>query len=160
MAVSLSDKDFRKLVDGIMKFMVALSGMSLYTYQYVFARRIVESVIRGDGETVTGLWSRQTGKTTTVAITGIGLAVILPVLANQFDGSDVTDSTGRIVGKKPLIEELQPFKNGFYVGIFAPITRQANLSYSRMRKIVHSALGQEILNDEEIAVEVDSSRGD
>src|SRR5438477_1340058 len=42
-----------------------------------------------------------TGKTTTVAVTGIGMAVILPVLAKHY----------------PQIEELQTFKDGFWVGI-------------------------------------------
>src|ERR1044072_7905150 len=127
-----------------MTFIVEFGGLKYYTYQYVFSRRIVESVVKGEGHSITALWSRQTGKTTTVAITGIGLAVILPILANQF----------------PHIKELQPFKNGFFVGIFAPISRQASLSYSRMRKIVHSAKGIEILLDPEINVLVDSSRSD
>lgn len=153
--MALSDKDFNKLVSGIMNFVATLGGMPPYSYQYVFARRIVESVIKNDGHTITGLWSRQAGKTTTVASVGIGLAVILPVLANQFDGGKNPDGTERA-----LIEELQPFKNGFWVGIFAPITRQALLSYTKMRKILYSKTGQEILSDPEIDVSLTMSRGD
>lgn len=141
---SLSKKDFDKLVDGILSFISEFGNLRLYTYQYVFARRIVESVLLNDGATVTGLWSRQTGKTTTVAIVGIGLAVILPVLAKQL----------------PHVAELQPFKDGFWVGIFAPITRQANLSYAKMRKILHSERGTAILTDDEIGITVSQSRGD
>jgi hypothetical protein len=138
----LPDKEFNKLVDGIMQFIVEFGRIPFYTYQYVFARRIVVSVLTKDGATITGLWSRQTGKTTTVAITGIGLAVILPVLAKKY----------------PNIEELQPYVEGFWVGIFAPISRQASLSYSRMRKILHSPLGSDML--QELEVEIKSSRGD
>jgi hypothetical protein len=140
--MSLPDTEFNKLVDGIMSFIVEFGRTPFYTYQYVFARRIVASILRNEGATVTALWCRQSGKTTTVAIVGIGLAVILPVLARQF----------------PTIEELQAFKDGFWVGIFAPISRQASLSYSRMRKILHSPLGQDIL--QELDVEVKTSRGD
>jgi hypothetical protein len=151
----LPQKDFDKLVSGIMQFIVEFGGLPFYSYQYVFARRIVVSVLRSEGATITGLWSRQTGKTTTVAITGVGLAVILPVLANRFDGGENEDGT-----KRPYIEELQPYKEGFWVGIFAPIARQASLSYSRMRKILHSTRGQLLLEDDQIDVHVQSSRGD
>lgn len=140
----LPPKDFAKLVDGILAFICELGGFQLYTYQYVFARRIIESVLMNDGNTITGLWSRQTGKTTTVALVGIGLAVILPVLSKQL----------------PHVEELQQFKDGFWVGIFAPITRQANLSYARMRKIIHSDRGLALLLDDEIDITVTMSRGD
>lgn len=282
---ALTEKDFNKLVDGIMSFIVEFGGLPFYTYQYVFARSIVVSTLRRDAATITGLWSRQclhgntvildrdgsacrikdhprawntgidmtyrvvtyaghsiiasfnhpfftqrgwvqvgdllledevvvlkawksstqdfiasfgagwsnqetpapegedgeqlvfvrlrsitpykpvpvydiefpgkgwfiangykvhnTGKTTTVAITGVGLAVILPTLAHTYSH----------------IEELQPFKEGFWVGIFAPISRQASLSYAKMRKILHSPRGQQVLNDE-LDIEVASSRGD
>ena len=153
--MALPEKDFNKLVDGIMAFISALGGLPFYTYQYVFARRIVESVLKNDGATITALWSRQTGKTTTVAITGVGLAVILPVLARQFDGGQNDDGSTR-----PFIEELQPYQGGFWVGIFAPITRQANLSYAKMRKILGSNIGLELLTDPEIDVTVTQSRGD
>jgi hypothetical protein len=140
----LAEKDFKRLVDGVMEFIVLLGGLQLYTYQYVFARRIVESVINNEGHTITGLWSRQTGKTTTVAITAIGLAVILPQMAKAM----------------PHIEEIQPFKDGFWVGIFAPVKAQAELSYNRIRKIAHSMRGMEILSDPELEITIDSSRGD
>lgn len=139
----LSKKDFNALVDGIMAFIVEFGGLPFYTYQYVFARAIVVSTLKRDAATITGLWSRQTGKTTTVAITGVGLAVILPVLAKTY----------------PHVEELQPFADGFWVGIFAPISRQASLSYTKMRKILHSIKGQAVLTDE-LDITVASSRGD
>lgn len=147
--MALKEKDFNRLVDGIMSFVAAfgssvIGGATFYTYQYVFARRIVESVLKNDGHTVTALWSRQTGKTTTVAITGVGLSVILPALAKQY----------------PDVEELRQFKDGFWVGIFAPITRQANLSYAKMRKILNSEMGQQMLSDPEIDLTVTVSRGD
>lgn len=141
--MALTEKDFNKLVDGIMQFIIEFGGLPLYSYQYSFARAIVVSTLKRDAATITGLWSRQTGKTTTVAITGVGLAVILPVLSHQL----------------PHVEELRPFKDGFWVGIFAPISRQATLSYQKMRKILHSAKGQMILNDE-LDITVSSSRGD
>jgi hypothetical protein len=142
--MALHDKEFRQLVSGIMDFVSAFGGLPLYSYQYVFARRIVESVLKNDGHTITALWARQSGKTSTVAITGVGLAVILPILSKQL----------------PHIEELRAFKDGFWVGIFAPITRQALLSYAKMRKILYSEVGREMLSDPEIDVTMTMSRGD
>ena len=50
------------LVDAILKFIQELTQTQFYNYQFVFCRRIIESVILNDGETITGLWSRQSGK--------------------------------------------------------------------------------------------------
>lgn len=133
-----------KIVDGIMKFVVALAGHELYAYQWVFCRRIVQALLQHEGATITGLWSRQSGKTTSVADVTIGLCVLIPELAKAM----------------PTIEELRPFKDGLAVGIFAPIKDQAGLSYGRMREILASSVAEEIMADPEIAVEVVSSRSD
>lgn len=153
--MALSNSEFNTLVSGIMSFITELGGLPLYSYQYVFARRIVESVLKNDGHTVTALWSRQTGKTTTVAIVAVGLAVILPVLARQYDGGTNEDGTVR-----PLIEELVPYQHGFWIGIFAPIAHQALFSYNKIRNILYSNVGQALLNDPEINVSLKVSRGD
>ena len=55
---------------------------------------------------------------------------------------------------------LRPFKDGLRIGIFAPIQGQAQLSYHRMREVIHSDLGEEILADEELNIEITTSRGD
>lgn len=50
------------LVDKIYQFCLFFSGRELYPYQEQFARRIIRSVIENDGEEITALFSRQSGK--------------------------------------------------------------------------------------------------
>jgi hypothetical protein len=133
-----------QIIDGIMQFHEALTGHAFYTYQTVFCRRILEALLLNTGDTITGLWSRQSGKTTAVAELNVTAAVLLPVLARAM----------------PHIEYLKQFEEGLRIGIFAPVQGQAQLSYDRMRTVVHSARGEEILDDPEIDTEVETSRGD
>ncbi|TXH10310.1 MAG: hypothetical protein E6R03_15615, partial [Hyphomicrobiaceae bacterium] len=51
--------DERGVVDRIITFSEYINKQTLYTYQVMFSRRIVETVLRQDGQTVTGLFSRQ-----------------------------------------------------------------------------------------------------
>jgi hypothetical protein len=134
----------RDLVDRCVVFIEALADVGFYTYQSLFARRIVESVIENDGETITGLWARQCGKTETVADVGIGLCVILPTLAREF----------------PDDERLKPYVKGFSCGIYAPILLQSGFAFERMRDKVTSEKGEAILHDQEIDVHVVTNRGD
>lgn len=134
----------RDIVDRIVLFCEGLSDVKFYTYQSLFARRIVESVLENDGADITGLWARQCGKTETVADVGIGLAVILPVLAREF----------------PDDKRFMPFAKGFWAGIYAPVQDQAQIAFTRMREKVNSPEGKAILEDEEIGVEVLTNRGD
>ena len=49
----------REVVDRIISFSEFINQRSLYAYQVMFSRRIVETVLRQDGQTITGLFSRQ-----------------------------------------------------------------------------------------------------
>ena len=79
----LSKEFVRALVDKIMQFQEMLVGYKLHPYQTPLARRIIESVIINDGEEVTALASRQSGKSETIANTVATLMVILPKLAKN-----------------------------------------------------------------------------
>jgi hypothetical protein len=85
------------------------------------------------------------GKSETVATISGGLAIILPILANL--PMFVTD------------KRLQEFKTGLLLGIFAPTLRQAQISFSRMKKRMGSKHAQEIMQDPEINVSFDVSNG-
>ena len=80
----LSQDFVNKLIDKMMQFMVVLVGHDLHPYQKPLARRIMESVIIGDGEEITALAARQSGKSETVADTVSTLMVLLPRLANLY----------------------------------------------------------------------------
>lgn len=120
------------LIDKIILFIEALSGNPFHNYQKDFARRIVESVVIRDAEVVTALASRQSGKSETVANTVAGLMVILPRLARMF----------------PTL--LGVYRDGFWVGLFAPVEGQVETLYSRVVSRLTSERAIEMLSDPEI----------
>lgn len=120
------------LIEKIMRFMVALVGHDLHPYQKPLARRLIESVILNDGEEITALACRQSGKSETVADTVATLMVILPRLAQMFP-----DLLGR-------------FKDGIWVGLFAPVEGQAETLFSRVITRLTSEHALAVLGDPEI----------
>ena len=72
-----------ELTNKIFIFCEAYSGVKLFPYQQQFAKRIIRSVLEGDGDEITALFSRQSGKSETVSTITGGLAIILPILANM-----------------------------------------------------------------------------
>lgn len=134
----------KDIVGRILKFVETLNDVELYTYQSVFAYRIIESVIGQDGSIITGLWARQCGKTETIAAVAFGLAIILPALANTF----------------PDDPRLSPFLKGFWCGVYAPIHEQAQLPFTRIRQRTSSDYGLTVLADPEISVQLVTNRAD
>lgn len=134
-----------ELVNRIYNFCEAYSGRVMYAYQTQFSKRIIRSVLENDGAEITALFSRQSGKTETVAITVGGLMIILPQLANM-----------------PMFADdprLSMFKDGFWVGIFAPSQRQAQTTYNRMRGRMSCKESQAVLNDPDFRLEFTTSNG-
>jgi hypothetical protein len=126
-------KEFvKKLVDKMMQFMAALVGHDLHPYQKPLARRIIESVIINDGEEITALASRQSGKSETIANTVVTLMVLLPRLAKMYP------------------DLLGQFKDGLWVGMFAPVEGQVETLFGRAINRLTSERAQEILGDPEI----------
>jgi len=128
----LSPEFVDRLVDRTMQFMEVLVGHPLHPYQEPLSRRIIESVIIGDGEEITGLAARQSGKSETIANTVATLMVLLPRLAVLYPD---------LLGK---------FKDGFWVGLFAPTEGQAETLYGRTVTRLTSERALEILGDPEI----------
>ena len=73
----LSQQMVERIIDKMMEFMKLLVGHELYDYQKPFARRIMESVIIGDGEELTALAARQCLDGDTVVFRRDGSAVRL-----------------------------------------------------------------------------------
>jgi len=128
----LSKEFVKALIDKIMAFMEMLVGHKLHAYQEPLARRIIESVIINDGEEVTALASRQSGKSETIANTVATLMVILPRLAKMYPD---------LLGK---------FGDGIWVGMFAPIQSQVETLYGRTVSRLTSERALEVLGDPEI----------
>lgn len=133
------------LVQRIYNFCEVYSGKVMYPYQAQFSKRIIRSVLENDGAELTALFARQSGKTETVAITVGGLMIILPQLANM-----------------PMFLDdprLQMFKDGLWVGIFAPSQRQAQTTYGRMKSRMQCKEAQAVLNDPDFRLEFTTSNG-
>ena len=126
-------QDFvNRLIDKIMQFLVVLVGHDLHPYQKPLARRIIESVIINDGEEITALAARQSGKSETIADTVSTLMVLLPRLAKIYPD---------LLGK---------YKDGLWVGLFAPTESQAETLFSRTVTRLSSEHALEVLSDPEI----------
>jgi hypothetical protein len=128
----LSAEFVSKLIDKVMQFMQVLVGHDLHPYQKPLARRIIESVIIGKGDEITALASRQSGKSETIANTVATLMILLPKLAKIYPD---------LLGK---------YKDGIWVGLFAPTEGQVETLFGRTVTRLTSEIAQEILNDPEI----------
>jgi len=128
----LTQEFVNRLIEKLFTFMNLLVGHSLHPYQKPLSRRIMESVIIGDGEEVTALAARQSGKSEVIANTVATLMIMLPLLSQMYPD---------LLGK---------FKNGLWVGLFAPTEGQAETLFSRTVTRLTSPAAQEILQDPEI----------
>jgi hypothetical protein len=127
-----------KLVDKLMIVCDKLSGHPFRRYQQPFARRMFESVIIGDGATITALFARQTGKSETVANVIATCMIMLPILARVFPD---------LLGK---------FSEGVWVGAFAPVDEQADTLFGRIVSRLSSDHAVAMMADPEINAKLDA----
>lgn len=136
--------------EALMPTVYSRSGLfqGFYPYQAQFAKRLIRSILDNDGEELTALFARQSGKSETVASTTAGLMIILPVLANLPMFAD----DPRLMG----------FKDGFLIGIFAPVQNQAQITFNRIRSRLASKGARQLfeeLAEEGIVIDYDSNNG-
>lgn len=131
------------LVKLVYKFCEMYSEIHYYPYQEQFAKRIIRSLLTNDGDEISALFSRQTGKSECVATTVGGCMIILPTLANMPMFADD--------------KRLSMFRKGLYVGIFAPSLRQAQTTFNRMKTRLTCTNSQVILD--EFGLEFSTSNG-
>lgn len=120
------------IVQKVLLVIDELSGHPLRPYQRPFAARVLESLITEDSAKITALWSRQSGKSETIADTVAGAVIMLPRLAKVFPD---------LLGK---------FSEGLWVGVFAPTDEMSETLFSRIVSRLTSERAQEILADPEI----------
>ena len=140
----LDNNQMLDLAEKCFEFCKTASGVTLYPYQENFARRMIQSVLLEDGEEITALFSRQSGKTETVSCVITGLCVILPSLARMPDLAK-DDRIGK-------------FKDGFWVGIFAPSYELAGIMHSRMSARMQSESMMSVLSDPDIGIDLQGGR--
>ena len=134
-----------ELVNRIFNFCELYSGRTMFPYQEQFSKRVIRSVLMNDGAEITALFSRQSGKSETIAITVGGMMIILPILANM-----------------PMFADdprLSMFKDGLWVGIFAPSQRQAQITYGRLKARLQCKTAIQILEDPEFRLQFSTSNG-
>src|ERR1044071_8698974 len=121
-----------EIVEKVLIVVDELSGHPLRDYQRPFAYRVLESLIIEDNETITALWSRQAGKSETIADVVATAVIMLPRLAKMFPD---------LLGK---------FSEGLWVGCFAPTDDMSQTLYGRIVTRLTSDRAQEIMGDPEI----------
>lgn len=125
------------LADVLLKFGGILTGMTLYSYQRDFAWRIFLAVVRFEGAVLTALWSRQSGKSETMAFVVDTLMVIMPTL-----------------GK--IYSELEQYKGGYQVGLFAPQSDQVYMTYNRAMLRLGTENAAMVMSDPDLGVYLES----
>ncbi len=122
-----------------------------YPYQVQFTYRLVESILNRDGETITALLARQSGKTEGLAGVIVAVLVMFPILAKRYPQDwrfNLTDDSGRYRG----------FRNGIRIGIYAPKVAQAEIMFGRVKAFFESKTALKVLN--ELGVTLETSNGD
>ena len=140
MSTALATINVKELCEKILMFCEELGEIKLYSYEREYALRVIESIVIGDGEEITALFSRQSGKSTTIAIIISGIMVLFPKLA-------------------PIIPMLKKFEKGIWIGVFAPVFSQGSTTYDKIRLRLKSKHGEMILSDSELNEKVFERKG-
>lgn len=130
--------DAHDITRKIIEFGKVLTGVTLYSYQEESAYSIIYSVITFSGDVKTMLFSRQAGKSEVMAFVIDTLCVLLPALAK-------------------MIPDLEQFKSGFRIGLFAPQSDQVVTTYQRALARLNSANAEMVMSDPDLDIELESS---
>ncbi len=133
-----------ELVIKLVHFVEVFCDVRLYPYQKDIAYRIIESVIIGDGEEITVIATRQSGKSEVLANVLAGLMVVLPKLAFVYPDSAL----------------LSKFRKGFWVGVFGPVEDQGATIWGRIVARLTTEMATEMLMDSEIDDKVGRTKGE
>lgn len=134
-----------ELVNRIFNFCEVYSGYTMYPYQEQFSKRVIRSALENDGAEITALFARQSGKSEAISLTSGGMMILLPLLANM-----------------PMFADdprLAMFRDGIWIGIFAPSQRQAQITYGRIKSRIQSKSAQIVLTDPEFNIGFSTSNG-
>jgi len=120
------------LVLKLILFTEEFCNIKLFPYQIPIAYRIIESIVIGDGEEMTLIATRQSGKSEVLSNVLASMMVILPKLAPVYP------------------TWLNKYEKGFWCGVFAPVEDQADTVFSRIVSKLTSDHALEFLLDPEI----------
>lgn len=121
-----------QLVKKLIIFTEEFCDIEFFPYQVPIAYRLIESIILGDGDEVTVIGCRQSGKSEVLSGVMASMMVILPKLAPVYP------------------TWLEKFEKGFWCGVFAPTEDQADTVFSRIVTKLTSEHALDFLLDPEI----------
>lgn len=127
-----SEEFIDTLVLKLILFTEEFCNVTFFPYQIPIAYRMIESVVIGDGEELTLVATRQSGKSEVLSNVLASMMVILPKLAKVYP---------TWLGK---------FERGFWCGVFAPVEDQADTVFSRIVSKLTSEHAMDYLLDPEI----------
>ncbi|MFC4507017.1 MULTISPECIES: hypothetical protein [Streptomyces] len=128
----VSQETVDRIISKMLLVIDELSGHPLRDYQVPLARRILESLILGDTAKITACWARQSGKSETLANTLAAVLIMFPRLAPLFPN---------LLGR---------FREGVWLGAFAPVDDMADNIYGRIVARLTSERALELMADPEI----------
>jgi hypothetical protein len=140
---SLLNLTTSEIVKLVIQFAQLLSGFTFYKYEREYAERIVLSLITDDGETITGLFCRQSGKSFTSGIICPSVCIILPLFAQAYISEGVTDPK-----KQPILK----FINGLWAGIYAPDYDRAAIIGNKANNTLSSDQAKQVLSRSDIGM--------
>lgn len=124
--------DPMKLTDVLVEIGQRMTGVTLYSYQIEPLYRIIYSLLVKDGAEITILYPRQSGKSEVIAVSTNIIAILFPVLSQIYP------------------KELSHFKNGAFMGLFAPQGEQVDTVYQRCMNRLYSDPVRRFLEDPDI----------
>lgn len=126
-----------------------LAEIKLYPYQVPIIKRIYTSILENEGARLSGCWSRQSGKSTSIACMCASGMVILPQLAKDFPDDP---RFNRKYGDK-----YSGFNKGFWIGVYAPKQDQSNILYNKIRSVFSTDTAKQVFD--EAGLMFDTSNG-
>ena len=134
-------KELDEFTEKCLSFIEVFCATEFYPYQREFSRAIIIDILDNRGNTLTGLFSRQSGKSETMANTAAAMMVLLPRLAN-LKGEDGF-----------VFPQLKKFRRGLWVGIFTPSDNQSQTTYKRLKGKLASVSSRVFFEDPDFAPE-------
>lgn len=130
------DETSAEFVDQLVKKLVVFTeqfcNVQLFPYQIPIAYRVIESIVLGDGEEITLVATRQSGKSEVISNVLASMMVILPKLSKIYP------------------TWLSKFEKGFWCGVFAPTEDQADTVFSRIVNKLTNDHAMDFLLDPEL----------
>ena len=128
-----------KIIDACIVFGETLANIKLHKYQREFCERVVRSLVLGDGETITVLLCRQSGKSEGIASVIVSVTILLPLFAEYLESVGIKNT-------------LTKYSRGLWCGVYAPDYERAGIIGKKVNNDLTSNTSKQILSEPEIGM--------